>query len=65
MKCRMMAWGYHTDPRCVLCNGEDLETRDHLFDCCSYARLPWDCILFIILGRIDLIGFLFMKRAHL
>lgn len=40
-KDRLLAWGLHKNPTCVLCNS-GAESRDHLFFECSFSRALWD-----------------------
>ena len=42
-KDRMIGWGLHVDPMCVLCNSQ-LESRDHLFFDCPFSYDLWTLI---------------------
>ena len=35
-------WHLNSGPNCVLCNQDTLETRDHLFIDCPFAKKCWD-----------------------
>ncbi|OAP08745.1 hypothetical protein AXX17_AT2G15470 [Arabidopsis thaliana] len=40
---RILGWGLHTDPVCMLCNSSP-ESRDHLFYQCNLSWIVWSSI---------------------
>lgn len=46
---RLASWGFDVSTSCMLCSGHGhIETRDHLFIKCVFARVIWDKIFFRI-----------------
>ncbi|XP_038994912.1 uncharacterized protein LOC120119092 [Hibiscus syriacus] len=45
-KDRLIRFGLEMDNGCIMC-GNGLETRDHLFANCSFAKEVWDAVLVV------------------